>query len=104
MRRLIVIAALLAAIPALTGCCSGRVRASAIAPTIARVTARYEELVKKKVKDEGLTSLEGRIWLRSASQLRKTVAAALPKDKKDLMTPPASLWGPEPKPATTTDP
>jgi len=98
MRRLIVIAALLCAMPILNGCCSGHVRADAIAPTVARITARYEELVKKKVKDEGLTALEERVWLRSATQLRSTVAAALPKDKKSLMDPPASLWKPEPKP------
>jgi hypothetical protein len=99
---LIVIAALLAIIPTVTGCCSGHVRADAIAQSVARVTYRYEELVEKKAAEEGSLSLEKRVWLRSASQLRATVAAALPADKKNLMDKPASLWKPEP--AETTEP
>ena len=52
MKRLIVLAALLLSVPTMTGCCSGYVRADAIAKTVSRVTYRYEELVKKKVAEK----------------------------------------------------
>lgn len=95
MRHLIVLTALFGLLATTTGCGSGNVKAQAIENTTAKVTYQFEDLIDGKRDPSKLTALEKRVYKRSASMLRETVAKALKKD--DLARPP-KLWGDEPDP------
>lgn len=65
---------LLLSLVLLTGCCTGHVSASALEDTIAPVMSRHDAYV---TNDEGLTDLQKRLYLRSTTLLRKTLAEAV---------------------------